>query len=207
MNWNQRYLEDNTPWDLGGPALPLQELLDDGAFPVVEGGRVLVPGAGRGHCALHLARLGYDVDALDVADRAVELASESAVELGLEERARFHMANLFEVPGAALPEFAGAFDGVYELTCYCAIEPEQRAAYVDFAAACLRPGGVWVGLLFPLWDREGGPPYRIDEQELQDLMTQRGLVFEGRRVPTRSSERREGFEAFAFYRKPAVAEA
>jgi 2-polyprenyl-3-methyl-5-hydroxy-6-metoxy-1,4-benzoquinol methylase len=84
------------------PALPLQELLDDGAFPVVEGGRVLVPGAGRGHCALHLARLGYDVDALDVADRAVELASESAVELGLEERARFHMANLFEVPGAAL---------------------------------------------------------------------------------------------------------
>ncbi|PIE24041.1 MAG: SAM-dependent methyltransferase [Planctomycetota bacterium] len=203
MNWNQRYVDGRTPWDIGAPAMPLLGLLEEGRFPVPPGGRILVPGAGRGHCALHLAAIGYEVDAIDVAPLAVDLARAAAKERGLEEMARFHVADLFAVPQRELSDFAAAFDGIYELTCYCAIEPERRGDYVQFVASCLRPGGVWAALLFPLWDREGGPPYRIDEEELTDLMTQAGMLFEGRMLPTRPTKQRAGREAFAFYRKPA----
>lgn len=204
MDWNRRYLDAHTPWDLGGPALPLVDLLADGRFPVHGGGRVLVPGAGRGHCALHLAAAGYQVEGIDIAPAAVEIATGLAEEHGLSGNVRFHVADLFAVPGRELPDFARAFDGIYELTCYCAIEPERRGEYADFVAACLAPGGVWAGLLFPLLEREGGPPYRIDEQELADLFTGRGLVFVESSVPARSAPARAGNERWAFYRRPHV---
>ena len=38
-------------------------------------------------------------------------------------------------------EYAHAFDGVWEYTCFCAIDPMRRAAYVQTISPILKPGG------------------------------------------------------------------
>ena len=70
MEWDQRYQENDTPWDRGEPAPPLVEYLEDNRLR----GRVLVPGCGPGHDARFLASHGCDVLGVDIAQLALQKA-------------------------------------------------------------------------------------------------------------------------------------
>src|SRR5512144_2380362 len=87
-------------------------------------GRVAVPGCGRGHDARFLARHGYAVTGFDFAPAAVRaartLARLEGAELTVEQRDVFGLA----------ADYPHAFDGVWEYTCYCAIDPQRRDDYV-----------------------------------------------------------------------------
>src|SRR5690242_5664581 len=113
--WDERYQIQQTPWDLGEPAPPLVDFLEKPGAP--SGGKILVPGCGRGHDALYLAGKGFEVVGIDFAPSAVENCRQQAAERGLEGRARFEQHDLFKLP----PDFDGAFDFAFEHTCYCAI--------------------------------------------------------------------------------------
>ncbi len=171
QSWNQRYLEGNFPWDLGGPAPSLVALAENGKLPFVPGGRILVPGCGRGHDVLYLASLGYDALGLDFAPKALEFGRSEAASRGLET-ARFVQGDFFNPP----EELLGAFDGLYELTCYCAIEPSERDRFAKSSAAILKEGGLLLSLLFPLEEREGGPPYGVSVQDLQQRHEAEGFT-------------------------------
>jgi 2-polyprenyl-3-methyl-5-hydroxy-6-metoxy-1,4-benzoquinol methylase len=67
VDWGQRYRDENTPWDRGRAHPSLQARLDSGELaPPHENASCFVPGCGRGHDALGLARAGWKVTAMDM---------------------------------------------------------------------------------------------------------------------------------------------
>lgn len=159
--WNARYAEGATGWDLAGPAPLLRRLVpEQAAVRDPEATRVLVVGAGYGHDALFWARHGFLVTAVDFAPLAVEGLRARAREAGLTVEAL--EANLFALPS----ELHARFDVVWEHTCFCAITPGERPAYVAAVAQSLVSGGVLHGVF---WNnqRQDGPPYDTTPQQLR----------------------------------------
>lgn len=158
MDWNRRYREGDTPWDKG-VAHPVL----DGMFSrVALCGRVLVPGCGVGHDVRNLAARDLEVTGLDVASLALEKARVHA-----RVRDEVYMEGDILAPPA---EFRGMFDGVFEHTCFCAIEPWQRAGYAEAVASVLKPGGRLLAVFFLDPDNDGdGPPFGGTREELDGL--------------------------------------
>ena len=162
QGWADRYAVDNTPWDLGGPHPELAARLVDGRLaPPHEGARAVVPGCGRGHDAVALARRGWNVTAVDPVEA---LGSELAPML---ERVggRF-------VVGDALTFEDDPFDLIWDHTFFCAIHPDVRPAWGERAAQLLVPGGHYAALMFPVGRpvEEGGPPFGMDGVAVMDAL-------------------------------------
>ena len=155
-NWDQRYLEGSDRWELGRPAPPLEAFLRTDSRAPQPPGRVLVPGCGRGHEAALLADLGYEVIGLDFSSEAIQRAQ--ALHGSDRAQLRWLQADLFD--GGALAAAGittGSLQGVLEHTCFCAIDPAQRGAYLDTmrggcsppVAGCLVCSGATGGRMAP----------------------------------------------------------
>lgn len=159
-DWDQRYREGSDRWELGRPAPPLQAFLQDDRRAPQPPGRVLVPGCGRGHEAALLAGLGFEAIGLDVSREALQRAQ--AWHGAERPQLRWLQADLFdEAALAAAGMGAGSLQGVLEHTCFCAIDPAQRPAYLTTMGRLLAPGG-WLLGLFWCHRRPDGPPWGSD---------------------------------------------
>lgn len=159
MDWNSRYLTGDTPWDHGTASPPLEDYLR--AFPL--NGKILVPGCGRGHEVRLLARSGCEPLGLDCAEAAIAAARQFPP----AGREIYQVGDFLKLT----PDFREYFDALVEHTCFCAIPPEVRAAYVESSAYVLKPGGCFVGVFFthiPDADFQS-PPYPCAPNELQML--------------------------------------
>jgi 2-polyprenyl-3-methyl-5-hydroxy-6-metoxy-1,4-benzoquinol methylase len=67
-DWNTRYVLGDTPWDRHSVTHVLDRVLPEWR---IQPCRPLEMGCGTGGNAIHLARLGYDVTAFDLAPRAI----------------------------------------------------------------------------------------------------------------------------------------
>jgi SAM-dependent methyltransferase len=180
-HWEGRWVAGDTPWDLGAPPPVLADVIARAGPGRL---RVLVPGAGGGQDAVAWARAGHDVVAVDFATTAVVRARRLAQEAGVE--LRVIEADVLELP----PELRGAFDLVWEHTCFCALPPERRAGWVQATARALRPGGRVVALL---WNhrRPGGPPFDVEPSAARASFSERFDVVSLEPV-LRSAPGREG---------------
>lgn len=201
-DWGRAYRVGRTPWDLWGPTPALEQLIGDGRLDrlgLPDAARAAVPGCGRGHDLRLLAKCGLDVVGFDLAPEAVE-----------EARA---LIELNGTPGTVLrrdvlglvPEFRGAFDLVYEYTCFCALPPDLRRSYARTVAEILVPGGVVLSLIFPMQAGHAGtdgPPYLVSETDLQDAF---GAVLQLQEsfAPHIPESPRAGAERWFVWRKPA----
>lgn len=156
--WEQRYQEGTTRWDLGQEAPPFARLLNSADAPPP--GPAAVLGCGRGHDALLFATHGFEVVGFDFAPSAIQAARRNAEKMAIA--AEFLQRDIFDL----VPEFAGNFDCVIEHTCFCAIPPRKREAYVEVTRSLLRPGGEVIGLFFT-HNRPGGPPFGITPEEIK----------------------------------------
>ena len=188
--WEALYAEGRDAWDLGGAAPPLQAWLDAGgrfAPEDVAPARVAVPGAGRGHDARLLARRGCRVWGFDFAPaavaEAVALARREGVDVSYERR------DIFGIGG----DYAGFFDGVWEYTCFCAIDPGRREEYTRLVHDILKPGGTLLACFFPLRDGDDGPPFPVSRAEIERLLTPGFDIIESG-PPATSAAPREGLE-------------
>jgi SAM-dependent methyltransferase len=161
--WNERYSQGDTPWDLSGPTPEFQRLLDEGALPAK--GRVLVPGGGRGHDAILFAQRKYEVDLVDFAPAAIEAALQEASRAKAVVYA--YRQNFFDL--SAVGYHQAAYDILLEYTFFCAIAPAERPRYAAAAAQLVKPGGLLVGLFFPLKMNKLGPPFEVSEAEVRKL--------------------------------------
>lgn len=158
MDWNMRYARGDTPWDKGGSHPVLQDMIARGALK----GRVLVPGCGTGHDVRALARRGLEVTGLDIAPLAIDRARNHPA----AGRETYVHGDLLDLPD----ELLGVFDGVFEHTCFCAIDPARRADYVSAAASALKPGGRLLAIFYADPESEDdGPPYSCSAGELDTL--------------------------------------
>jgi hypothetical protein len=57
------------------------------------------------------------------------------------------------------------FDWVFEHTLFCAIQPDQRDAYVRAVERWLKPGGHFLAIHYMVTDDEG-PPFSVTQDEL-----------------------------------------
>jgi SAM-dependent methyltransferase len=187
--WEDLYTRGGDGWELGEPAPPLVAWLARGGAISAAGApaRVAVPGCGRGHDARLLARHGYQVWAFDFAAPAVAAARAGAEADGLaiavERRDVFTLAD----------RYPGFFDGVWEYTCFCAIDPGRREEYAHVLWTLLRPGGTLLGCFYPLGEGSGGPPFPVSIEGIQDVLTPHFLIEEAG-PPAASVARRRGLE-------------
>jgi methyl halide transferase len=189
--WSGLYAGGGDGWELGAPAPPLVDFVEHTPPPR---GRVAVLGCGRGHDARFLAAHGYDVTAYDFAPRVLAEARALARRDGV--RVAFEQRDIFTLGGEA----ARAFDGVWEYTCYCAIDPARRDEYVRTVAAILKPGGWLLACFFPLRAASAGPPFPVSRAEVSRRF-RRDFRFERAQPPLRSVRGRQGREWLVFARR------
>lgn len=198
-DWEQHYLDKNTPWDKGAAAPPLLEWAE--ANGRLLGGNIAVPGCGTGHDVRALADLGTvdHVLGLDLSPSAVA----AALAEGGGAKVSYEVADLFDLPA----RFHESCDWVWEHTCFCAIDPAKREAYVDAVYGLLKPGGHLLGVFYlNPYDNdhasEGGPPHGVTEDELVSRFSVSGrFELVERYVPKRSYPGREGLELVLRLRK------
>jgi thiopurine S-methyltransferase len=172
--WDQRYRDGSDGWELGRPAPPLQRFLEADRRAPQPPGLVLVPGCGRGHEAALLAAAGFQAVGLDFSAEALAEARRLHGDSGTQ--LRWLQADLLDRQGLAAQGLgAGSLSGVLEHTCFCAIDPTQRNAYLAQLHHLLKPGG-WLLGLFWCHRRQGGPPYGSDPQQLHQQLSGAGFV-------------------------------
>jgi len=189
--WDDRYARRGDEWELGRPAPALVEFMTSTPLP---GRLVAVPGCGRGHDVRFLAGLRYEATGFDFAVAAV--AEARALARGDGDRARFEQRDIFTLGR----DYANAFDGVWEYTCFCAINPGRRREYAQTIAAILRPGGWFLACFFPVRRGGGGPPFPVAKAEVRRLLAPRFRI-ERALAPVRSVARRQGQEWMVLARK------
>jgi SAM-dependent methyltransferase len=163
MDWNQAYLDANTPWDKGMPSPVLVELLGD--IPI--NAKLVVPGCGTGNDIVALLDAHpASVIGIDIAPEAIALLRKR-----FEGNPVVHPVLGDFVQHAA--EHPASADVVIEHTCFCAIPVVQRSAYATACLNILRPGGKVIGVFY--WmprdtdDITIGPPFQTSEAELHGL--------------------------------------
>jgi hypothetical protein len=97
-------------------------------------------------------------------------------------------------------EFCGEFDYIYEYVTICAVDPERIEELIDNFSALLKPGGLFVTVLFPVDGRKGGPPFAIDMVQFYKTVS-RHLKLEYFCRNVNSIKPRKGNEVLMTYRK------
>lgn len=195
-NWDARYRDQDTPWDKGEPTPALVDLIADSEPTGSSWGRVLVIGCGCGHDAGAIAAAGEgiveSVTAIDLSETAVNLARAAYPAVDVQHQ------DLFDLP----TDFAGAFDTVWEHTCFCAIHPHQRESYAHAVRRALKPGGQLIGLFFTI-DEESreGPPFKSTRAAIRAVFDATGGFEEVEAVtPKRTFPKRVGQETLFRFR-------
>lgn len=190
-DWESHYQSGDIPWEKGGPSPGLLDFLAEQPIH----GRVLVPGCGLGHDVRAIAATAEEVVGLDIAPSAVEQARKQPA-VGAE---RYELADLFNLPTS----LRNSFDWVWEHTCFCAIDPSMRPAYVEAVAGALKPSGQLLAMFYldPGWDTpDQGPPFGVTKPELDAFFDSR-FELQGEWLPAHAYPGREGREWVRLYRR------
>ncbi len=114
--------------------------------------------------------------AVDFAEQAVK-EMQSRLKPGLPMEVI--QADIFDLPAFMKEEF----DYILEYTCFCAIDPQRRADYIESVSSLLKPGGHYIALAFPIGKRTGGPPFLVSPDELIDPLSDHGFELVTREIP------------------------
>ena len=195
-DWEACYQSGETPWDRGSAAPPLLELLEARGVGLWLGGPVLVPGCGSGHDVRALADAGVPAHGLDLSPTAVGRART----LSKSDATTYETGDFLDPAWRA----GKGFPAIWEHTCFCAIQPEQRGAYAEAAAALLPPGGVLAGVFYlrpyDPGENEEGPPFKTSVEELDGLFSAWFELMEGW-IPSHAYPDREGREWIGIFRR------
>lgn len=199
-DWQQHYLEGHMPWDKGEAAPPLIDWITKN--PNQLAGKILVPGCGRGHDvrAIAMNQPEAEVIGLDISPKALEMAA-AYPNAGSE---KYIVDDLFTLSPDAWQE---QFDWVWEHTCFCAIDPEQRDNYVQSIYQLLKPNGNFLAVFYlNPYDNEhrrgGGPPHGCSIEELHQRFCESGsFSIVDQYVPSASYPGRENLELMIHFKK------
>mgnify|MGYP006277233039 CR=1 FL=1 len=156
--WNQIYETEGRPgWDMNG-ATPLVREVHALAHDLgLHGDAHVVPGCGYGHDALAWDDLGFEVTGLDFAPLAIQGAQAR-----YGDRVQWSQADWFET-------HLGPWDAIFDHTCLVAMDPPRREAYAAACARHLKPGGLWMAVVFHDVQGRPGPPHAIPMDTLRAL--------------------------------------
>jgi SAM-dependent methyltransferase len=152
LYWNNRYLNQNTAWDIGSVSTPIKEYIDKIEDKNLT---ILIPGAGNAYEAAYLVSKGFtNIHVLDIAPTLVENLKHKFAE---NPQVSLHCQDFFM--------HQGNYDLILEQTFFCALNPSLRLNYIDKMHELLKVQAKLVGVLFDTEFEREGPPFggRIDE--------------------------------------------
>jgi len=151
-SWNDKYIANNTGWDIGYVSTPIKEYIDQLDDKNL---KILIPGCGNGYEAEYLYKKGFkNVYVIDIAVKALENLKKRVPD--------FQDNHLIHGDFFLLND---KFDLIIEQTFFCAILPKQRDAYVKKMYDLLNINGKLVGILFKFPLIQDGPPFGGSEEE------------------------------------------
>ncbi len=151
-NWNSRYINGDTGWDIGYVSTPLKAYFDTLTDKYQ---KILIPGGGNSYEAEYLHQQGFtQVYLLDWAPLALENLKKRIPDFPADH---LLVADFFE--------HTGQYDLIVEQTFFCAIDKSLRAKYAGHAASLLKPGGKLMGVMFNAPMNTDHPPFGGDATE------------------------------------------
>lgn len=199
-SWETIYQADDAGWDLGEASPPLccfvaEKILP--SFADASASRVLVPGCGSGHDLLPLAQCGYQVIGADFAPTAVRLAQQRAADAGVQNHVQVLEIDVIGEDLCIADKGAtdnninnNSIDWIFDHTFFCALLPQQRAAYAQAYKRMLKNGGeVWaLNMRTKFANRQ---PYDCSPEDYIQLMQDQGFTcIEQRPLDEESHQRR-----------------
>lgn len=164
--WQKRWQDGTTAWDLGMAHPSMPELLECShkLSDLQTGAHAYVPGCGRGHEGAFLAKAGFNVIAADFVEEAI---AEAKMLYNSQPKLSF------KVEDALVKQDKESFDLVFDRAMLCALQVANREAYLDAIYHRLKPGGLFLGILFSSLDDQvqKGPPFALSRDELWDLFS------------------------------------
>jgi SAM-dependent methyltransferase len=160
QEWNQHYIDGNTPWDNGTPDSQMQQVFADYN---IQPCRMLELGCGTGTNAVWLAQRRFDVTAFDISALAIEKAKARAQAAGVN-------INFIEASVFALPDLGAPFPLVFDRGVYHCARRLGAKELCEIIARLTAPGGTYytlAGNAQEPHDPNIGPP-RLTAKELID---------------------------------------
>lgn len=185
--WDNRYKENDTPWDMQMVSPPLKNYIDRLTDHNLS---ILIPGCGNAYEATYLLEQGFRNITL------IDLSPTLTAALQLKYKGlpiKIINANFFD--------HQGKYDLILEQTFFCAIDPSLRKAYVNTCYELLNDDGKIAGVFFNKKFAENEPPYIASDEEYHALFEDRFLFNEFVSCTT-SVRPRLGYEvSFEFQKK------
>ena len=150
--WNQKYLSDETRWDIGYPSTPLKKYIDQLTNKELN---ILIPGCGNAYEAEYLVSKGF---------KNVYLIDWSEVALENFKKRKHNIPDDHLFCGDFF-HHSGKYDMIIEQTFFSAIDPRERTHYADKVHELLAEGGKLVGLLFDDKLNDDKPPFGGSREE------------------------------------------
>jgi len=188
--WAGRYQARQLTWDKGAASPGLVDFL--AAESGLVRGTVAVPGCGTGHDVRAFAAAGFAATGFDFVPEAVELAR--AATAAAELTAEFRLADFLR------DEPPQQYDWLFEHTLFCAIQPQERDAYVQAVTRWLPPAGHYLAVNYLDCGPEGPPWPTTRAEQWERFSPHFELIREW--VP-RSYANREGRERMFWWRRKA----
>ncbi len=152
-----RYPLRRLPWELGRPREVLVDLLESGRVRPTE---TLDLCCGAGTNPVYLAERGFDVTALDISDRAVELTIEKAHQAGIN-------INALIGDFVSLPFTDEKFNFVFDFGCFHHVETGNRAAFIGGVHRVTKSDGTYLMVCFS--DKNGRAWNHFRREQIVEL--------------------------------------
>ena len=156
--WTNRYINNETGWDIGSISTPLKEYFDQLTNKKL---KILIPGCGNAYEAEYLFHLGLkNVFVVDFSPIAL-----SNLKKRIPDFPKNHLIcdDFFN--------HDGLYDLIIEQTFFCAIHPTLREKYVSQTNKLLNTNGKLIGLLFNNHFNNDEPPFGGEKEEYLSLFS------------------------------------
>ncbi len=185
--WQNRYLNNETGWDVKEITKPLKDYVDQINNKDLS---ILIPGAGNGYEYEYLIQNGFsNVTVIDIAEQPL-INIKNRVENYTDEN--LICDDFFN--------HTKKYDLIIEQTFFCALNPSLRNKYAEKMNELLQPKGKIIGLLFQFPLTEDGPPFGGSESEYIKLFSD-NFKIKTLETAYNSIKPREGRELFFIFEK------
>ena len=181
--WNERWLKNETGWDLKGISPPLKNYFDQIKS---KDKSILIPGCGNAYEAAYLLASGFrNVTVIDIAPALIQQL--------LEKFSTYAGKELTVICGDFF-KHSGQYDIIIEQTFFCALEKHRREEYATKMIQLLNRSGRLAGLLFDK-EFENNPPFGGSKAEYTALFSSAYTILQ-MEACTSSAAPRLGSEIF-----------
>lgn len=135
-DWNQRFAEDDTPWEDESYSTEMERLF---AHFITPGSSVLEIGCSKGVNGVHLASMGYEYKGVDISSEAIRDARFLAKSKNSNA--------IFEKSDFMISSIEKKYDVIFDKGLFHTFEEEKyRKQFLDKVIESLKPGGFWVNI-------------------------------------------------------------